>query len=390
MSEMAKNGIRCVIVIPIYPPSPGGGAVYADFLSRGLVSEGIADRLQVITEYKKHQAMYERSLDGAVRVHRSLANFFTLERRFAWRYLTYLFQCAQMVGLCIRLGFERPDVVIFHSSFFVHPSLNALATRILRRLAGACTRMVLDVRDMGTPESNLERLGHFDLAIGCSRLIVDKLSRTRAFVGKAAYVPVAVPKLDTDPDSARDILTQFGLRPRKYLLNANGIVDRKGFPTLYDAWREVIKERPGIDLVVAGPILDWEERYGETQSGGRLIVLGPQTNETVRLLTSEAAVHVNPSPREGLPRSTLEAMMAKVPVLVPEEGVREFDSLPERFKAPHSDIALLADRVRALLDHPETAPYAMVEHNVGRVLRLYGRLLSGMSINQATDRAIDG
>ena len=131
----------------------------------------------------------------------------------------------------------------------------------------------------------------------------------------------------------------------------------KGLDTLLDAIAILVRERPALELRVAGRgkdaarVRETAERLGIARN---VVLLGPASEEEKRALLAGANVLLMPSRFEGFGMVAAEAMAAGVPIVAAASG-----SLPEviappdgGFLVPAEDAAALAARAAALLDDP--------------------------------------
>ncbi|MBM7502737.1 glycosyltransferase [Agromyces aurantiacus] len=115
--------------------------------------------------------------------------------------------------------------------------------------------------------------------------------------------------------------TSLGL-PERYVLHAGGATRRKNLEGLAEAWPLVQRERPGLELVLAGPPHPRRTALFEGMPGVRLV--GRLPDEVMPGLVAGAEVVVVPSLYEGFGLPALEAMAANVPVVAAATS-----SLPE-------------------------------------------------------------
>lgn len=120
-----------------------------------------------------------------------------------------------------------------------------------------------------------------------------------------------------DPDARRSL----GL-PDAYVLHAGGASRRKNLEALAAAWPLVRRERPDLELVLAGPPHRRRTELFGGMPGIRLV--GRLPDEAMPGVVASAAVVVVPSLYEGFGLPALEAMAANVPVVAARTS-----SLPE-------------------------------------------------------------
>jgi len=110
--------------------------------------------------------------------------------------------------------------------------------------------------------------------------------------------------------------------PERYVLHAGGATRRKNLEALAEAWPLVHRERPGLELVLAGPPHSKRTALFEGMPGTRLV--GRLPDDVMPGLVASAEVVVVPSLYEGFGLPALEAMAANVPVVAAATS-----SLPE-------------------------------------------------------------
>ncbi|HEX2188504.1 MAG TPA: glycosyltransferase family 4 protein [Longimicrobiaceae bacterium] len=135
-------------------------------------------------------------------------------------------------------------------------------------------------------------------------------------------------------------------------------VYQKGLDTVLDAFARIARERPGVELRLAGRGKDEERVRGMAREMGlaeRVRVLPDVGRGEVLELFSGALALLMPSRLEGLPMVPAEAMAAGVPVVAAAVG-----AVPEVVDPPRGGVLVPPDRpdalagaVLRLLDDPE-------------------------------------
>ncbi len=136
-------------------------------------------------------------------------------------------------------------------------------------------------------------------------------------------------------------------RPGKFLLYFGRLdVFHKGLDTLLEAVALIVRERPDIELRIAGRGKD-AERVGalakELGIERNVVLLGAVTDSERDDLLAEAAIQLMPSRFEGFGLAAAEAMAAGVPLIAAAVG-----SLPEVVDAPRGGILVPAQDPSAL------------------------------------------
>jgi glycosyltransferase involved in cell wall biosynthesis len=144
--------------------------------------------------------------------------------------------------------------------------------------------------------------------------------------------------------------------PEDFLLYFGRLdVYHKGLDTLLEAVAILARERPGIEVRVAGRGKDAErvkELAQELGIANNMKLIGPVTDDERNELFARARIQLMPSRFEGFGLAAVEAMAAGVPLIASSAG-----SLPEVVDAPRGGVLVppgdpkaLADAAAALLD----------------------------------------
>lgn len=155
-----------------------------------------------------------------------------------------------------------------------------------------------------------------------------------------------------------DELFTLPRRPEDWLLYFGRLdVFQKGLDTLLEAFALLLRDRPALELRIAGRGKDAERVSAMIRELGiekNVRMLGPVSEDERRALFAGAAVGLMPSRFEGFGMVAAEAMAAGVPLVAAAAG-----SLPEVVDAPRGGVTVppgdpraLADAVARLLDDP--------------------------------------
>jgi glycosyltransferase involved in cell wall biosynthesis len=188
----------------------------------------------------------------------------------------------------------RPDmrvIATFHSRDYLHQKWNAVA-RLCLRFAEKLICVV--------PEKTIV------ISETLQKYAEAKYRKKFAFIPSGAEVAF-------DPDT--DLLNQWGLRPKRYILSVSRLVKHKGIHYLIKAFNELEdtnKIPNNFKLVIVGAPAHTEE-YAEflkllARDRHNIIFTGEQTGKTLEELFSHAYLFVQASEDEGLSLALLEAM----------------------------------------------------------------------------------
>jgi len=195
-----------------------------------------------------------------------------------------------------------------------------------------------------------------------------------------------------DPDELRT--TESHLRPsgRSYVFAAGRLEHKKGFDLLIDAFAEVHRRRPDLELVIAGdgedmPML--KRRVMERGLAGSIFLVGALGREALASFFRGATLFVLPSRIEPVGIVTMEAMSTGKPVVatrvggvpeIVEHGRSGWLVEPEERSLSEGMLSVLADP--GLMDRMSQAGMNRVRerftwrHVTDQYLRAYARIAS--------------
>jgi glycosyltransferase involved in cell wall biosynthesis len=147
-------------------------------------------------------------------------------------------------------------------------------------------------------------------------------------------------------------------KPEGFLLYFGRLdIFHKGLDTLLEAVALLVRERPHLEIRIAGRGKDAErvaEHARNLGISGNVRLLGAVSDAERNALFAGAALQLMPSRFEGFGLAAAEAMAAGVPLIASAVG-----SLPEVVDAPRGGILVpadnpqaLADAAKSLLDNP--------------------------------------
>ncbi len=212
--------------------------------------------------------------------------------------------------------FQNYDIIHYHS---IGPSMLAFIPRLLMpkcRVVATFHSRDYFHKKWGLVAQAFLRFAEFVICVVPEKTIV--ISETLATYVKEHYHKdfVMIPngaEIDFEPDT--DILLQWRLRPKRYILSVSRLIEHKGIHYLIKAFQalELKNKLPNnMKLVIVGTHANTPEyeEYLKVISAGypNIIFLGEQQGKNLSALFSHAAVFVQPSEDEGLSLALLEAM----------------------------------------------------------------------------------
>lgn len=182
-------------------------------------------------------------------------------------------------------------IATFHSRDYTHKKWGFLARTMLR---------VAEYITCSVPERT----------IVSSETLIDYVKT--AYGRDVTFIPSGA-EVDIEEDTAA--LSQFGLRPKRYILAVHRLVPHKGTHYLIKAFKELedTNRLPNnFKLVIVGTHANTEEyeKFLKHLTEGRhnILMVGEQTGKVLETLYSHAYLYVQPSEQEGLSLALLEAM----------------------------------------------------------------------------------
>jgi alpha-1,3-rhamnosyl/mannosyltransferase len=206
---------------------------------------------------------------------------------------------------------------------------------ILKPFAGACVTTVHDLSHIRYPRYHpqhviewLDRhlapsLARADCIITVSNLVRDEVLEhfdVPEHKVRTVYEGVDAGYRPRDPDQTAQLLSQYGLSHKQYVLLVATLEPRKGIDVLLDAWALLpIDLRRQFPLVLTGSS-GWRnaaivERISALTEEGTVRHLGYVPASALPVLFSGAAVFSYPSVYEGFGLPVLDAMSSGVPVI---------------------------------------------------------------------------
>lgn len=369
------------IVTPLYKPAPGGAGVYYHTLANALAGSG-AD-VTVVTEAFPGQprSSHERIGTGSITVDRLFplrAGRATIE---AWTFAVYFWQNVKMALMPSRLRRQRKKsgadkvILVIHSSFFYKPSVLPFLLSRLRKQAGPAGMLVIDVRDPLFNGSLHNMFARFDVAIGCSQEVADRLRASLSNRVDVLHIPVPFERPPIpSPEDVAAVLNEHDLSGVRYVLNPNGVQEQKNYEKILKLVYK-LREDPAMQdvvLVTAGRARDWAKRDDDAVRDGVLRYVGILPNQSLLALARNAVATVILSKIEGLPRSALEAFSMECPLLAPD--IPEFRETIPGDVAMSDDLDVLAQQFVQVCAQRGPTKYPLAGHSMSELVRQYRAL----------------
>ena len=360
--------MRILVVSPRFAGSGGGATVYYPLLARAMQARG--HEIVVASDASKGAP------DG-VRVYR----LFPAKDRDRNLLRDGLGLILQNIALLLVLPWiarrQRPDVVLLHTSLFRHPGVMPLVLALLRRLVPDAI-LIGDARDPNMPARRVPLLRRCDAVLACGQRVRGHLERS----GLA-------PDLIHDVRVIQDAIVPTAERAERrralvpgdapYVLFAGLLIERKGVGVLIEAFvRHMRIRHPGLRLVLAGPNKLRDPALLALLESEGVVRLGALPHGDVLALIQDAALCVNLSPIEGLPRFSLESMTLGRPCLLPP-NIPEFDaSAPECVVVAPDDPTAVARQALALMEAGRPCAYPIGDHLPDHVAACYEAVFWGL------------
>lgn len=190
-------------------------------------------------------------------------------------------------------------ITTFHCQDYYHQKWNAAARCALKAGEFMCCKVP-------------------DKTIAVSKILQQHVLKT--YGEEAAVIPNGA---EVSGSQKTDILAQWGIKPKKYVLYAGRLIKHKGVHYLIEAFKQLedsARVPNAFKLVIVGDGFHTQDyvEYLKTISDGResIVFTGAQTGEALAQLFSNAYLFVLPSETEGLSLALLEAMGYGLGVLV--------------------------------------------------------------------------
>lgn len=366
--------INLAILTPVYSPAPGGGAQYTKMLSQTLIKKGYVSTISVFTERHPDRSRRQNLNDGRLRLYDIFPLRAGREKKDYRSYFAYLIQQIQILLLPLLLPIKT-DILMVHSSFYLRPTTLRMSISILLRLRpNLC--LIADVRDTRLDRSKYSVLHPYDAIIACSKGIQIDLQRDETIRDRIHHIPIIFSPKQASKHAVSNVLQKSNLQKGSYLFNGNGFLLEKGIQLTLQIVDEMRNLDYPIKLVIAGRNRDWNERCQNAVEDGYLVYVGILPNDEILAYLSGAALHINVSGMEGLPRGSLEAVAAKVPVLIPSDIVEFKEFCPHHIMVSNDPVELAKQCIRLIDGNVTADDYPVASHEPANVAAQYNKIFS--------------
>lgn len=276
-------------------------------------------------------------------------------------YASYALQNISYRKLGGIVGEFSPKNIIIHSSFYNFPGLfPCYINNVMKHHPDI--NFILDVRDRLVPEKRIRHFKRYDSIIVCSENIRNYLCRGGLVKDSMTYIPVIQEHLESLAEEGKQVPERYGLQRDRYIFYAGLIKEAKKVDVLLEAYcRHIRPVMPDIKLVLAGLLKTTSHRIKEQLQSENVFHLGNLPRNEIIGLMNGAALCVNLSPIEGFPRSSLEALALRRPVLLPPNVPEFMQYCPGQVATENDPQAVAGQMIRIIQQH-EIADYPVEKH----------------------------
>jgi hypothetical protein len=358
---------RVAICSPIFWGDASGASVYYQLLTNELLSHGVD--VTVISD--------KESSESACSV-----NYFPLfparcakDKRPFRDLLAYFWQNMSYFRLQRIINSVRPHFALVHSSFYNHPGIFA---QVMKRVIHAHPeiKFIADVRDGLMPSRKVPLLNSYHQVIACSENVANHLLENGLDVKRLLRVPVIQERMESFDTLRKPLIASLGLEGQSYIFYGGLVKESKAVDILLEAFLRYVRPiRKDLRIVIAGLMKTSNGRIKEMLAMDGVLYVGNRRHEEILALMSGAALCVNLSPNEGMPRSSLEALALRRPVVLPP-NIPEFARFCDAFVVADREPATVARRMIEIMEAGAVPNYPIEMHYPENVLNSYTELLS--------------
>lgn len=366
MGFLVSNKTKVIICTPLFWGDASGASVYYRLLSHSLIQEGY--KVAVISD--KEPSELQPSVD-----------YYSLfparcgrKRKFLLDYFSYATQNLAYFNLNKIVSRVKPRAVLVHSSFYNHPGIFAHVMKGVTRKHPE-VNFIADVRDGLMPPAKVPLLNVYRRVIACSENVMNHLLENGVDPERLIRIPVIQERLKTGNKLLARTVIDLGLEGQPYIFYAGLVKESKAVDVVLEAFLRYVRPiRKDVRLVIAGLMKTSNRGMKEMLAQDGVLYVGNRRREEVLALMSGAALCVNLSPNEGMPRTSLEALALGRPVVLPP-NVPEFSRYCEGFVVSEREPAIVANRMIEIMDAGVVPSYPIETHFPENVFNAYADLL---------------
>jgi len=375
------RALNIMWISPCYYPAPGGGCLYQKIIGEGLEKFDDVQRIIVLTEKYPGQPDIEYGSTNKLKIMRIFPYRQGLNNKNFPFYIKYALQNIILMRIPKLVKDLEIDLVVVHSWFLIHPSIVQL---VLRKVKAMGVSLIADMRDTALRSEHFIRLYNFDALICCAEKVVNHFRLDKQLVDKLHHIPVPITNVNVSDELVRKTLSKYNLESGGFIFSPSGISTAKRFPLVFDAWRVLLNSGYKLDLVVAGRIRDWENRYKKHHINGQLICTGNLDMYSIHALYKTAAVSLSPSDafHESFSRVPIEAAYYNKPLLFPP-GIPEYEvAFPPELICNSNDPTRIAEQIIKAIDQAALGgSYCMERHSpvevANKTVTLFHKTVTG-------------
>lgn len=358
---------QIVICTPLFWGGASGASVYYRLLSQSLIQHGC--NVSVVSD--KEPSELQPSVE-----------YFSLfparcgrKRKLLLDYFAYAAQNLAYFNLNKIVGRVKPRAVLIHSSFYNHPGIFAhVMKEVIRK--NPRVNSIADVRDGLMPPVKVPLLNAYRRVIACSENVMNHLLENGVVPDRLIKIPVIQERLQVDDELRKRLLGEMAMNGRPYIFFGGLVKESKAVDLLLEAFLAHVRPaRPDILLVIAGLMKTSSKRIRDLLAQDGVLYVGNRRRDEVLALMSAAALCVNLSPNEGMPRSSLEALALGRPVLLPP-NVPEFARHCRDFVVGEHRADAVAAQMLSIIDAGIVPDYPIGMHYPENILPAYIDLLA--------------
>ena len=336
---MAK--INILWVGTTYPPAPGGGAIYLKSLLSPLGECDEVNKIIALVEAGPGEASKLLESEN-VTIKRYFPHRAGSNRKGFLFILKYILQNIRLLDVSKLCKENEINIVVIHSWYFIFPSV---IPYLIRDIKKNNIKLVMDCRDVSVPRKKIRKIrDYIDGYICCGLRVKNYLLDAGIDEATLYHIPIPINMAAVEDNYADKKLEEIGLAGQRFIFSPNGIVNSKGFPVLYNAWKMLVESGMDIHLIVAGKSRHWDPSYHSGVENSKLVYLGALEYAQLQSFYKKATISVNISQNEGLPRVPLEGIHHGNPCLFPP-FTPEFDVFPPQMIATEFDSAKIAEQI---------------------------------------------